>query len=357
MMRQLLADFKFQLTTSRRGRLYFAWHGFYFPPTYFNSRPHEEVDLAKRPSTIPIIVFQLTTSRRGRRNTIKALLPPSYFNSRPREEVDGTNLQVEAGTIISTHDLTRRSTPSEITIKGSGYIFQLTTSQGGRRVLLCYFLGHFHFNSRPHKEVDRLDVTVVNYLTISTHDLTRRSTCSKCGRRVPTGISTHDLTRRSTAIYAIIEVAIFYFNSRPHKEVDPAATIDYFLWICISTHDLTRRSTKVVETSIAGETFQLTTSQGGRPVCCNTNFAHLPISTHDLTRRSTVVRGSGINLRIYFNSRPHKEVDGPALSVHLVQRVISTHDLTRRSTAIFTQKASLSKSLFVLIAYNIFILH
>lgn len=36
---------------------------------------------------------------------------------------------------------------------------------------------------------------------------------------------------------------------------------------------------------------------------------------------------------------------------------ISTHDLTRRSTAIFTQKVFLSKSLFVLIAYNTFILY
>lgn len=44
----------------------------------------------------------------------------------------------------------------------------------------------------------------------------------------------------------------------------------------------------------------------------------------------------------------------------LVQRwaeLISTHDLTRRSTAIFTQKVFLSKSLFVLIAYNTFILY
>lgn len=39
------------------------------------------------------------------------------------------------------------------------------------------------------------------------------------------------------------------------------------------------------------------------------------------------------------------------------REVISTHDLARRSTAIFTQKVFLSKSLFVLIAYNIFILY
>ena len=58
------------------------------------------------------------------------------------------------------------------------------------------------------------------------------------------------------------------------------------------------------------------------------------ISTHDLTRRSTEL----------------SEYDPLKID-------ISTHDLTRRSTAIFTQKVFLSKSLFVLIAYNIFILH
>ena len=61
--------------------------------------------------------------------------------------------------------------------------------------------------------------------------------------------------------------------------------------------------------------------------------------------------------RRYFNSRPHKEVDiHPADPIILVNH-ISTHDLTRRSTAIFTQKVFLSKSLFVLIAYNTFILY
>ena len=81
----------------------------------------------------------------------------------------------------------------------------------------------------------------------------------------------------------------FYFNSRPHKEVDV-------------------KLLKEVQLSC--------------------------ISTHDLTRRSTLKRGTAVE------------------AVN-----ISTHDLTRRSTAIFTQKVFLSKSLFVLIAYNTFILY
>ena len=82
--------------------------------------------------------------------------------------------------------------------------------------------------------------------------------------------------------------------------------------VYISTHDLTKRST---DGKFKGR--------------------HLvDISTHDLTKRSTI-QGASAN----------------------VVSAISTHDLTKRSTAIFTQKVFLSKLLFVLIAYNIFILH
>ena len=102
-----------------------------------------------------------------------------------------------------------------------------------------------------------------------------------------------------------------YFNSRPHEEVDRSwRDLDFAKGI--STHDLTRRSTPHIS----------------EPVL------NVQISTHDLTRRSTPIHGTCNR-----------------------SCIISTHDLTRRSTAIFTQKVFLSKSLFVLIAYNIFILH
>ena len=102
----------------------------------------------------------------------------------------------------------------------------------------------------------------------------------------------------------------------------------------ISTHDLTRRSTHQSVSFSSSFTFQLTTSQGGRP-----------------QRLLDQARGK------YFNSRPHKEVDFEMYLTHYEIYNISTHDLTRRSTAIFTQKVFLSKSLFVLIAYNTFILY
>ena len=55
---------------------------------YFNSRPHEEVD--------------------GLQNN--AQTADKYFNSRPHEEVDAVFLSVAEYKLISTHDLTRRST-------------------------------------------------------------------------------------------------------------------------------------------------------------------------------------------------------------------------------------------------------
>ena len=80
--------------------------------------------------------------------------------------------------------------------------FQLTTSQGGRRQPFRHF-----------RHVFRL----------STHDLTRRSTDS----------STHS------------GLAIWSFNSRPHKEVDENLK-KIKKGSDLSTHDLTRRSTSYV---------------------------------------------------------------------------------------------------------------
>ena len=122
--------------------------------THFNSRPHKEVDsLLRRPSSISD-VFQLTTSQGGRLNS-SGLLAMSF-------------------------------------------IFQLTTSQGGRHKggLLHNFC--LYFNSRPHKEVDVIYRFDGDFYSISTHDLTRRSTAIVFSPPSGLTISTHDLTRRST---------------------------------------------------------------------------------------------------------------------------------------------------------------
>ena len=144
-----------------------------------------------------------------------------YFNSRPHEEVDKRWRGTETRTLISTHDLTRRST----------------------RVAFRKNWKIKSFNSRPRKKVD--DGALCDDRstdTISTLDLTRRST-GNCGASSATGyISTLDLARRSTLAIVRDEQVCYYFNSRPRKEVD-FVTSSLINSGIISTHDLARRST------------------------------------------------------------------------------------------------------------------
>ena len=96
-----------------------------------------------------------------------------------------------------------------------------------------------NFNSRPRKEVDEDQYNP--YLSIS--------------------ISTHDLARRSTFTENAILILLDYFNSRPRKEVDDVRSVvmEYFT------------------------AFQLTTSQGGRQQFLRKKFSfqnHFLCSLH-----------------------------------------------------------------------------
>ena len=102
-------------------------------------------------------------------------------------------------------------------------IFQFTTSQGGRRRRMQKKRYRMPFNSRPHKEVDpspnrswsnptsfnsrphkEVDLPHCNALpgrdVLSIHDLTRRSTFIPLEISYPQNLSIHDLTRRSTIL-------------------------------------------------------------------------------------------------------------------------------------------------------------
>ena len=216
----ILVFLSFQFTTSQGGRLYrhvfkdtdrllsihdltrrstrkWCIHRVIFRP--FNSRPHKEVD---------------------------ALGKATYdahktFNSRPHKEVDYTNHMSIYGFII----------------------FQFTTSQGGRPCRGCRDPSVKPFNSRPHKEVDQYDwlgKTLLPSFNSRPHkevdvnpDCDRayqgafQFTTSQGGRPYIFGetflklsLSIHDLTRRST-VYKVRQPCIQgAFNSRPHKEVD-----------------------------------------------------------------------------------------------------------------------------------------
>ena len=79
--------------------------------------------------------------------------------------------------------------------------------------------------------------------------------------------------------------------------------------------------------------FQLTTSRRGRPGLEPYMYCNHPISTHhDLTKRSTQRMKATILWNLYFNSRPHEEVDQQLRQLLNTSPVISTHDLTKRST-------------------------
>ena len=102
------------------------------------------------------------------------------------------------GITISTHDLTKRSTVASYGFEEKE-VFQLTTSRRGRRYDYDSDGTYKHFNSRPHEEVDLVQIFTSKLFLISTHDLTKRST-----------------------VYAPLTVKSSYnhFNSRPHEEVD-----------------------------------------------------------------------------------------------------------------------------------------
>ena len=104
--------------------------------------------------------------------------------------------------------------------------------------------------------------------------------------------------------------AVRYFNSRPHEEVDQGQVLKWALDFV----------------------FQLTTSQGGR------HSANIHLAPHFLFQLTTSQGGrrflSGVKTKrkMYFNSRPRKEVDQRQLRIGLNDQIISTHDLARRST-------------------------
>ena len=105
-----------------------------------------------------------------------------------------------------------------------------------RRRIRCYF------NSRPHKEVDRI------WLVPETSGLQFQFTTSQGGR--PGAVNVNSTSA--------------YFNSRPYKEVDLSVDAAISELLAISIHDLTRRSTGFDGYNDVQTRFQFTTSQGGR---------------------------------------------------------------------------------------------
>ena len=128
---------------------------------------------------ILVCLFQLTTSRRGR---------PFYH------AVIGNICN------ISTHDLTKRSTPGCQHMQR--YVHRNFNSRPHEEVdaslSLCVRLQN-HFNSRPHEEVDSSLILFPQYI----HHFNSRP---------------HEEVDSNGVLQTIQNL---YFNSRPHEEVDP----------------------------------------------------------------------------------------------------------------------------------------
>ena len=165
---------KFQLTTSRRGRLQTQLTT--SENNIFQLTTSRRGRLLYAALSIKSSIFQLTTSRRGRRNRIMTVLFENVdFNSLPHAEVDNRK------SCHRSHKRYFNSLPhAEVDVSFSQYhnfsfIFQLTTSRRGRHPYRNRDRRkRRYFNSLPHAEVDVPKAPETPKKNISTHYLTQR---------------------------------------------------------------------------------------------------------------------------------------------------------------------------------------
>ena len=143
--------------------------------------------------------FQLTTSRRGRHiSDLSIRMYESFQLTTSRRGRRRWRFGRHVRMVLSTHDLTQRST-RKTAFYILGGVFQLTTSRRGRqKIRFCSLINIY----------------------LSTHDLTQRSTVIQGLQEYLMNLSTHDLTQRSTSTTPVLWSTTKTFNSRPHAEVD-----------------------------------------------------------------------------------------------------------------------------------------
>ena len=127
---------------------------------------------------------------------------------------------------------------------------------------------------------------LLRYISISTHDLTRRSTVEKQpgSSLILFQLTTSRGGRHCNCAMSALES---HFNSRPHEEVDAAVLDrqDFSTKFQLTTSRGGRPL--LLSRLIMTVKFQLTTSRGGRHTASASAMVNAYISTHDLTRRST----------------------------------------------------------------------
>ena len=166
------------------------------------------------------------------------------------------------------------------------FIFQFTTSQGGRlrgERMLCKKL-NFQFTTSQGGRPGAIRALLF-FGGLSIHDLTRRSTGEDPETILKNYLSIHDLTRRSTIFKNQYCVGFFFqfttsqggrqiilephnfeqsFNSRPHKEVDCPGRL--LLPERCTFNSRPHKEVDIIPGATASrqDIFQFTTSQGGR---------------------------------------------------------------------------------------------
>src|SRR5699024_2372563 len=87
--------------------------------------------------------------------------------------------------------------------------------------LECFLLRCRPFNSRPHTEVDNMGLPGVrSRVPFNSRPHTEVDILSHPSLQLQGTLSTHDLTRRSTHYDEFVKHQHYIFNSRPHTEVD-----------------------------------------------------------------------------------------------------------------------------------------
>ena len=146
-------------------------------------------------------VFQLTTSRGGRRIPITLYPAISVFQlTTSRRSRRVMHFSWSLPKLISTHDLTKRSTGSVGKQCPVRSYFNSRPHEEVDQYIWSQRCDLGYFNSRPHEEVDSMGVfdgygNPTFQLTTSRRGRQSMSDCSLQGM----GISTHDLTKRSTS--------------------------------------------------------------------------------------------------------------------------------------------------------------
>ena len=100
-------------------------------------------------------------------------------------------------------------------------------------------------------------------------------------------LSIHDLTRRSTIFFRHIAISWRPFNSRPHTEVDLTDGTEVIKPATFNSRPHTEVDHNRHRKAGISNSFQFTTSHGGRHVISMANYVIQSLSIHDLTRRST----------------------------------------------------------------------